>query len=61
MKFTHCQKWFLFEKLINGEPHEYKTADGKVFYYKSQDSWDIVWNESLLSELKKCFNENMIG
>ena len=57
MKFISCQKWFLFEK----DSHEYKTTDGKVFYYKSHASWDVVWNERVLDELKKCYNENMIG
>ena len=60
MKFKYCQKWFLFEKIINGEPHEYKTVDGKVFYYKSHASWEVVWNESLLEELRSKFEENVI-
>ena len=57
MKFISCQKWFLFEK----DSHEYKTTDGKIFYYKSHASWDVVWNERVLDELKKCYNKNMIG
>ena len=61
MKFKHCQKWFFFEKIINGEPHEDKTVDGKVFYYKSHASWEVVWNEGLLEELRIKFNENVIG
>jgi hypothetical protein len=61
MKFISCQKWFLFEDEVNSEIHEYKTTDGKIFYYKSHASWEIVWNESLSEELKKCYNENMIG
>lgn len=61
MKFITCQKWFLFEKTINGELHEYKSSDGKIFYYKSHASWEVVYNERVLDELKKCYNENMIG
>ena len=61
MTYDGCKKWFKFSKMINNEPHEYKTVDGKVFYYKSHASWDVVWNERVLDELKKCYNENMIG
>ena len=61
MKYNGYKKWFNFSKMINGEPHEYKTVDGKVFYYKSHASWDIVWNEKLLEELKNKYNENIIG
>ena len=61
MTYNGCKRWFSFSKLINGEPHEYKTTDGKVFYYKSHASWEVVWNEVSLEELRAKFNENVIG